>query len=98
MLYVYESEILNEIEAIINKSKESIQIAVLYGSVTRGEHKPESDIDLIIVADESKIKELEEEFSNLYLKYFIPISVKFYTLNQKVELYGRKRKQIKNRA
>jgi len=82
MLYAYEFEVLNDIKDIVKKSKEFIHIAVLYGSITRGDHKPESDIDLIIVADEGKIKELEEEFSNLYLKYFIPISVKFYTLTQ----------------
>ncbi|MEM2906761.1 MAG: nucleotidyltransferase domain-containing protein [Candidatus Odinarchaeota archaeon] len=82
MLYVYELEVLKNIEEIIKKSKESIYLAVLYGSVARRDHKPDSDIDLMVVADKDKIQELEDEFSKLYLKYFIPISVKFYTPTQ----------------
>ncbi|MHA1239129.1 MAG: nucleotidyltransferase domain-containing protein [Candidatus Odinarchaeia archaeon] len=82
MLYVYEREILTEIQNIVKRNREHIYLAVLYGSIVHNKHTPESDVDLFIVGEESFKKFLLEELSNLYLKYFIPVSILYYTLRQ----------------
>ncbi|MHA1753906.1 MAG: nucleotidyltransferase domain-containing protein [Candidatus Odinarchaeia archaeon] len=79
MLYLYEAYILSDIKKIIKDNKDKINLALLYGSITKGNHKPDSDIDLVVVADEKEINNLRDKFAIIYLKYSVPISVIFYT-------------------
>ncbi|MHA1410847.1 MAG: nucleotidyltransferase domain-containing protein [Candidatus Odinarchaeia archaeon] len=82
MLYLYEADILSDIEKIIEDNRDKIHLVILYGSIIRGDHKPDSDIDLIIVTDKKEINKLRDKFAKLYLKYFVLISTIFYTPTQ----------------
>jgi predicted nucleotidyltransferase len=72
------SEIESEAKSIIGGS---LYAVILYGSYARGENDPESDLDIMLLADgnDESIKKWDEQFSgimfNLSLKYDIFVSI-----------------------
>ena len=82
MLYLYEQEVLKLIKRIVYNNSDLIYLAVLYGSLASGKHTPESDVDVLIVGKQEAKRKLLDEFSEVYLKFFIPISLLYYTLEQ----------------
>ncbi len=48
------------VEAILNRLPEKPRLIILFGSEARGEATPESDVDLLVVADEVD-RDVEEE-------------------------------------
>ena len=52
------TEIVDMIRSILHKVAPNAQI-ILYGSEARGEARPDSDIDLLILVDEPQLYELE---------------------------------------
>ena len=72
MLYLYEDYIISK---LINygKKDENLHQIMIYGSYARNEHRPESDIDFLIVTD--NISESEKIFSEFRNEIFIETSV-----------------------
>ena len=73
-----------ESEIVLKKSKEFcenfsklIRVAIVFGSAARGEMRPTSDVDLAIVANESK--KLQSSIAELKIKYLEEDSIIFST-------------------
>ena len=75
MLYIHERTILSEIINLV-KRDETIEKAILVGSVARQTHLPFSDVDVLLVTkDVQTTKTKFHEIANdLYLTYCVPIS------------------------
>ncbi len=71
----FHREILEEFKSLNAK-------VILYGSVARGNYRFDSDIDIAIVTDDKKVRELAEKIADrIYLKTGKLVSLKF--LSQK---------------
>ncbi|WP_287586035.1 nucleotidyltransferase domain-containing protein [Candidatus Borrarchaeum sp.] len=77
MLYLYEKEIIDLLKKILKNNEESIDLAIIYGSFATGNYRPDSDLDLLIVGDNNKRDALQNELSEIYLKYSVPVSLVF---------------------
>jgi len=55
-----------------------VLMAVLFGSVARGDYRPDSDLDLLVVAEDSAVGEVKkavrELSSSVYVETGVPIS------------------------
>lgn len=76
------SRILAEIESEAkNTIGENLDAVILYGSYARGENDPESDLDIMLLAegDEESIRKWDEQFSKIMfdfsLKYDLFVSI-----------------------
>ena len=77
VLYLYEKEILDLLKRILKNYKESIDLAIIYGSFATGNYRPDSDLDLFIVGDNTIKDVLHNELSEIYTKYSVPVSFVF---------------------
>ena len=82
MFYVYETQIIDSIKDVIKKYKNNLHLVVIYGSYAIRRHKPDSDLDLLIVGKENIKKEILNDLSEIYIKYSIIVSTSFYTPKQ----------------
>ncbi len=55
-----DRELLGEVKGVVQHLLPSAAL-LLYGSVSRGEHRPDSDYDFLILTDESLAQEQEAE-------------------------------------
>ncbi len=80
MLYLHQDSIISELKEHGTKDKFLHQI-ILYGSFTRNEHGPDSDIDILIITE--NIPESEKIFSkfrdDVYFKTSVSISLQYIT-------------------
>ena len=80
-----------ELNPFIEKLEESTKKIILYGSASRGEDRPESDIDLAILANDQEHDGIKDEISKFKSKkkinaeLFTP--VKFMELEKKDRVY-----------
>jgi len=78
MLYLYQDLIIQNLKRHAKEDKNLHQI-IIYGSFARNEHRPESDIDILIITDD--ILESERIFSkfrnNIYLETSVIMSFQY---------------------
>ena len=83
MLYLYQDSIISNLKNFGKKDKNLYQI-IIYGSYARDEHRPDSDIDVLIIT--KNIPESEKYFSKFrsdtYIKTSIMISFFYLTPDQ----------------
>jgi len=82
MFYLYEEQILEAVKKIIERYKKNLYLVVIYGSFSRQQHMPDSDLDILIVGDEEIKKIILDELAEIYVKYSVMISALFYSLKQ----------------
>ena len=79
MLYLYRRQIFDRLYKFLSQYTDQINHAVLFGSTVSGTHRPDSDIDLFVVAN-SRIKPIiEKELDKIYIETTIPVAMLFYT-------------------
>lgn len=92
LLFRYEEETLNELQELVKKHlccHGYIESVTLFGSVARGEEKPRSDVDLLILTNdkgkaEDSVSELQIEFSKRFGNPVAPI------IHTRIEMEGLK--------
>ena len=76
MWFLHINEIFDYIRKQLDNKSTSIRKIIVFGSVARGDYTPESDLDLLIIADD--IQEAKCFFGkiadDLYLKYLVPVT------------------------
>lgn len=77
VLYLYEKEIIDLLKRILKNNKKSIDLAIIYGSFATGSYRPDSDLDLFIVGDKSIKDAVQNELSEIYIRYSVPVSLVF---------------------
>ncbi len=86
MLYLYEGSILADLKSYGSKDQNLHQI-IIYGSYARDEHRPDSDVDVLIISN--NISESEKLFSKFreetYIKTSIMITFFYLTPEQYAE-------------
>ena len=82
MFYLYEDQITELIRKIVEKYKKELQLVLIYGSFSRHQHKPNSDLDVLIVGDEKVKHKVLDDLSESYVKYSVIVSVLFYSHKQ----------------
>ena len=79
MLYLYRRQIFDQLYKFFSQHSDQIDQAVFFGSTVSGTHRPDSDIDLFVVAN-SRIKpKIEKELDKIYIETTIPVVMLFYT-------------------
>lgn len=66
------ADLINSIREIIHKESPDAKI-ILYGSVARGDARPESDIDLLILINNDRIS-LQDEEKIIFPLYLLELS------------------------
>ena len=82
MFYLYEDQIIELIRNIVKKYQKKLQLVLIYGSFSRHQHMPNSDLDVLIVGDEKVRHEILDAFSEVYVKYSVMVSVLYYSYRQ----------------
>jgi len=77
VLYLYEKEIIDLLKRILKNNEESIYLAIIYGSFATRNHRPDSDLDLFIVGDKTVKDAVQNELSEIYIRYSVPVSLVF---------------------
>ncbi len=66
-------EILENFKELKGRAK-----VVVYGSVAKGNYRLDSDIDVAVISEDKRVKELAEKIADkIYLKYGKVVSIKF---------------------
>lgn len=71
-----------ELETSLAPIKRKVAIALLYGSVARGEERADSDIDLLIVADDLTLEELYRRLSAVEKRLHRKVNPTLYTRDE----------------
>ena len=81
MLLIYKDEILRKLAQEYTKRDPNLIAIVLFGSVSRGDYKPNSDIDVILVTRNVKsTRKLFSEFSyDILLKTNVIVTAIYMT-------------------
>jgi len=77
MVFGLKDEVIERIRGVFRKYPE-IEMAILYGSRAKGEHKPSSDIDLTLKGEnltETIRNQISLDLDDLLLPYLIDISI-----------------------
>ena len=91
------NQLKQNISAVVRKFP--VQRAVIYGSLARGEERPDSDIDLLLVVREKGkwVEKLHAELGEKILKLFgNTLSVLVYTQNEYKKMPQNMKKEIEN--
>jgi predicted nucleotidyltransferase len=80
-----------EIRASIAAIDHKISLALLYGSVARGEERADSDVDVLVVADDLTLEELYRRFAPVEKRLGRKVNPTLYTRDE-----FRRRRQAKN--
>ena len=83
MWFLHINEIFDYIRKQLNDKNTSIREIIVFGSVARGNFTPESDLDLLVIADD--VQEAKHLFGriadDLYIKYLVPMTVIYVHTN-----------------
>ena len=79
MLYLYRRQIIERLIQLFTQHTDQIEHAVLFGSTVTGTHRPDSDIDLFVVASSTLRPILEQELDSIYFETTIPVAMIYHT-------------------
>ena len=74
MLYFLEKKVIRELVLRLREIK-AVEKIVLFGSVARREHKPDSDIDIAVYLQNEVSHEVDKIAEEIYVKYYVPITI-----------------------
>ncbi len=81
MLVLHKREILDQIQKELERKDKNLREIILYGSVSRSEHTPTSDIDLLLIT--TKISETKRSFrgirDTIFLTFGVPVTALYLT-------------------
>ena len=80
-----------ELESSLAPIKRKLALVLLYGSVARGEERADSDIDLLVVADDLTLEELYRRLAGAERKLHRKVNPTLYTRDE-----YRRRRQARN--
>ena len=80
MLYLYRRQIFERLIQLCIQHAHQIEYAVLFGSSVTGAHRPDSDIDLLVVANPTLRSILEQELDSIYFETTVPVAMIFHTV------------------
>ncbi|MHA1839767.1 MAG: nucleotidyltransferase domain-containing protein [Candidatus Ranarchaeia archaeon] len=63
------------------KEDSNLEKIILYGSISRAEHTPTSDIDLVLITSDKSItkKVFQRILTGLFLQFGVPITALYFT-------------------
>jgi predicted nucleotidyltransferase len=81
MLVLHKNEILEQIRKELEKKDKYLRKIILFGSVSRSEHTPTSDIDLLLVT--TKLSETKRVFQavrdSIFHTFSVPVTALYLT-------------------
>ncbi|MEQ9715580.1 MAG: nucleotidyltransferase domain-containing protein [Candidatus Asgardarchaeum sp.] len=86
MLLVYKDEIIKQIVQDYVNTDENLLAVILYGSVARGDFKPDSDIDLLLIT--KNVKKTRKLFSDFREEVFTKTNVIISAVYVTPEMYN----------
>ena len=79
MLYLYRRKIFERLTQLFSQYSHQIEHAILFGSTIVDAHRPDSDIDLLVVANPTIKSIIEKELDLIYCETTIPVAMIFHT-------------------
>lgn len=82
--------LLNEVKRdIILLLKDSVKQLKLYGSYARGDHSNDSDIDIFLVYDETRIKNIDDLISEISVEYQLKYGIMINIYDMSISYYNK---------